>query len=181
MRLRSGNKYNNIKPIPDCISVEYIIILQSIARRYISTLKYKECILAIKLLKKVAPHLYKYKPRIKKPPKKKNSNLDEETNVNDLHEIIAQYDEIKNLGRTSKNGIIRSKRANKGKNPDRYVDPNFKKIFMEDNTIDDFLGSDSDDIDSDDSIGEDIVYSGEEDGEWDSNNETSFNESDEEY
>ena len=181
MRLRSGTKYNYIKPI----SINNVIIIQSIARRYISFNKYKNCIRAIRLLKENAPHLYKYKPKTKKSKSKtKKSEKGKievnETSVNDLTEIIAQYNDLKYLGRSAKNGIIRSKRKNKGKNPTRYIDPDFKKIFMEDNTIDDFLGSDIEDIDSD-YLEEDIVYSGEEDGEWNIDSEEVVSESDEEF
>ena len=175
MRLRSGTKYNFIKTI----SIKNIVIVQSIVRRYISVIKYGDCIRAIRLLQKTAPHLYKYKPKTKKKSKKKPvDNEEEEVNVNDLSEILSQYKAVKDLGRKPINGVIRSKRKNKGKNPNRYIDPNFKKIFMEDNTIEDFLGSDSDDMDSDDSGEEDIVYSAEEDEDWDSNEDIYYSDSD---
>ncbi len=175
MRLRSGTRYNFVKPI----SLNNVILVQSIARRYITKSRYKNSINAIKLLKKTAPHLYKYNPKTKKKSKKPTRNEDE-INVNDLSEILAQYSEVKNLGRKSQNGVIRSKRQNKGKNPNRYIDPNFKKIFMEDNTIEDFLGSDSDDEDSDDSREEDIIYSEEEDGDWNLD-EYYYSESEEDF
>ena len=49
----------------------------------------------------------------------------------------------------------------------RYIDPNFKEIFMEDNTVEDFLGSSDDELNEDSLDEDDIVYSCEEDGEWD--------------
>ena len=172
MRLRSGTKYSYVKPI----SINKIVIVQSLIRRYISLLKYGDSLKAIRLLKKNAPHLYKYKPKTKK--KKKSKDTEEET-INDLSEIVSQYSKMKDLGRNSQNGVIRSKRKNKGINPNRYMDPDFKKIFMEENTIEDFLGSDSDDIDSDSSIEDDIIYSCEEDGEWNIN-ECYYSDSEEE-
>jgi len=199
MKLRSGNKYT----VVHIVSISNIVIVQSIIRGFISRLKYRPILLSIKLIKKTAPHLYNYKlksNKIKKVAKSKKvskskkiakstkvqkyliTNLDKECTNNDLQEIINQYDNVKNLGRINTQGLIRSKRTNKGKNPIRYIDPNFKKIFMEENTVDDFLGSDSDDKDSDDSDDsddseiDDIEYSGEEINSWDSEQELNYSE-----
>ena len=122
--------------------------------------------------------IYLKKNDIEKKNKDKKNNYNREIAVNDLDEIIGQYNEIKDMGRVLSNGIIRSKRQNKGKNPDRYIDPNFKEIFMEDNTIEDFLGSsDGESIYSDDSTLDDILYSDEEDTEW--NIDSDYNTEDE--
>lgn len=183
MKLRSGSKYS----ISREISIKDVIIVQSFVRGYIQWKKYIPILRAIKLLKKIAPHLYNYghiKTKTKKTLKTKNNTTKKDeapidrdirdTPINDLDEIINQYEKVKNLCRVSNKGIIKSNRINKGKNPLRYVDPDFKKIFMENNTLDDFMGSDSDDKESDDSgIDEteldDIEYSDEESNDYDSN------------
>ena len=181
MKLRSGNKYKTV----DIVSISDIIIVQSIIRGFMSRFKYRPILLSIKLIKKIAPHLYNYKLKSNKSKKVTKSkkvrkysitNVEKEFTNNDLQEIISQYDNVKNLGRINTQGLIRSKRTNKGKNPIRYIDPNFKKIFMEENTVDDFLGSDSDDKDSDDSEIDDIIYSGEESNSWDSEEELNYSE-----
>ena len=176
MRLRSGNKYTSVvfknskkpkkaKKTINEIDIAKIVYLQSICRYFIVKNRYSSILNAIKTLRTSAPHLYKYKPKKKKSKKKKIEKIEDYSD--EINEIISQYNTVKDMGRSIKNGVIRSKRKNKGKNPDRYIDPNFKEIFMEDNTVEDFLGSSDDEL-YEDSLGEDnIVYSCEEDGEWD--------------
>ena len=66
----------------------------------------------------------------------------------------------------------KSKRKNKGKAPERYIDPNFLDIFIEDG--DDLNGVFESDIESDNSLSDNELS----DDSWDGN---SFNNDDSDY
>jgi hypothetical protein len=66
-------------------------------------------------------------------------------------EIREQYRSMQYMGHSlNRRGIRRSRRVNKGQGPDRYIDDNFVKIFMEDNNLEDLLVSDGEESISED-------------------------------
>jgi hypothetical protein len=170
MLLRSGNIYQ----VP--IDLNQVILIQSLIRGYHDYHYYLPYRRAIHSLVKNFPHLYHYKikkKRISNTTKKSNKksknnteiNIDENEVQNDIEYIIEQYHLVKNLGTCQTNGLLRSTRKNKGKQPVRYVDDNFVKIMLEDDNIEDILASGSD-IDSNYHSDADFD-SEEEDQEWD--------------
>jgi hypothetical protein len=129
-------------------------------------------------LKKYTPHLF-HRQKTNFPVKKikidnyfnnvdsdfdstdSSSDIDE----NDEKEIIHQYQKYKNGGKEFKNGVVRSKRINKGKmSTCRYQDPDFEKIFFNEtknNATDNDNGNDGNDgnEDSDEESDESYNYS----------------------
>lgn len=194
MYLRNGKLYHN----PG--SIDNIIKLQSYFRGRIVHNEFQPYLKSIKMIRKRFPHLKidgsnnrtslvnkvlksshtksskKPKKKTKKSKVKKINTLDTDednnnTYINDDEYIVSQYNSIKNMGSNVINGIKRSTRANKGKQPDRYVDENFIEIILEDSKIEEVLESGSDvetDYHSDDDFSND-----DSDGEWDENYESS--------
>ena len=179
MLLRNGKIYH--API----DLNQVILIQSLIRGYQDYQHYLPFRKAIHSLVKNFPHLYHYKIKKKRPPKKKSKQniIDSNTNegqedgeiLNDIDYIIDQYHQVKNLGTFHRNGVLRSTRKNKGKQPDRYVDDDFVKIMLEDDNIEDVLASGSD-LESNYHSDADFD-SEEEDQEWDSLTPVSNSES----
>ena len=133
MLLRNGKIYYTP------INISNLVLIQAFIRGEIDRRKYMKILAAIQLIKKDAPHLYRYKPKVKKKSLNVNNKLTRENN--DINEIILQYNTLKHLGR---NNNFKSSRRNKGKAPDRYIDDSFLDIFIEsDDDIDAVFDSDS--------------------------------------
>ena len=141
--------------------------------------RYKDHLQALHFLKKQYPHLFQInaslkkinkkvnKPNTKKKKKRNYTKKTETTEVNTIDDdmfISQQYENIKDLGISSINGLRRSTRKNKQKQPERYIDEKYLEIILEDSKIEEVLESGSD-IDSDYKSEED-VNSDESDGEW---------------
>lgn len=170
MKLRNG-KNTNIIP--------QIVLIQSFLRMKKVKNKYKDHLQSLHFLKKQYPHLFqinfslpkknikKNKTTNKKKKKRKCTKKTKIIEVNTIDDdmfIIQQYENIKDLGISSVNGLRRSNRKNKQKQPERYVDENYLEIILEDSKIEEVLESGSD-VDSDYKSEED-VNSDESDGEW---------------